>query len=272
MSVPGVLYNLNDKNVYSDNISPINQVAIQFLDSIEGTPYDFKVRLNRTIRPTMFVLNHFQVPNVVYNQASPYTIEELGQPDVTFSMPRQIYTFSNIAAALQTALNAASPSGATYTVTTNPVTLKVSITSTVPWRFKNVTFANSSYFQIGYNNKNPLDPLTLQLTHISPGTVSLPAVSSYIQVNIDNIGYPGSGCRPGARFTFIVPVSNISVQIGTYNNAERFVQAVYLQQGEVISTLHITLLDERGNLLGGGINDTGGNTFLTLGYLDSNGK
>lgn len=203
---------------------PVSQDEVHSLpvhiSSLQGfndnTAADFICELTSSVLVDELILDYISVPNTIPNLPDAIILRETAQPDVVTTPPRGIYTYTNAPALLSAWLTAASPSGSVYTVTIDPFTLAVTITSTItPFTLLDpatlqVTSRNRTLNALGWNNITVQAPPAPALVQVSPGAYNfLPIDTIYVQV----VELPQkSSDTQGISYTFVVPTTSISKQ------------------------------------------------------------
>lgn len=234
------------------DVDLLSTIAVSSRDAIfpNDTASKFTVAINPLITPRTVQLLACSVTINNYNLTDPITLEELGFPSVQVTLPPGIYNDSNIGAALQTALNAASPAGNVYTVTVDNTNLSITITAVgVTWRFINLTVNNDTYYALGCCPVAlpPLAAYSLSKTFggydLRPYDVLYLRISEFSQCNPTSVqGYPG------AVFTLsCATVNSGGVAIFTANSYDD----QYWINGNVvtISQLSVQITDRRGKVI-----------------------
>lgn len=219
-----------------------------------GTPSKWVAILDRSFFPDEIRLISFQCNNTVYNLEDPVVLEELGQPPLTLTFPPQIYTATNAAALIAAYLTLVSPSGATYTVTVNQDTLKVAITSTVQFRWLNLSPLNTTYYALGYNNVTPQPAQAFALTQTGAGSYDFLPVIGGILIRIKEMNNAPVGCN-SVPYTFLIPTSSVSRNVISYNANPSTAQVYKNSSGGAFASFSVELLQEDGRplRLNGGI-------------------
>ena len=250
-------------NTYS--VDSISTIAISSRDAIfpTDTASKFTVSISPLITPRTVQLLSCAITINNFNLTDPITLEENGFPSVQVTLPPAIYDDTNIAAALQVALNAASPAGNVYTVTLNPSNLTITITAVgVTWRFINLTVSNDTYYALGCcpTALPSLSPYSLSKTFgaydLRPYDVLYLRISEFTQSN--PVSTKGSA---GAVFTLSCSsVNSGGVAIFTVNSNDN---QYWINANVVtISQLSIQITDSRGRV----IPLRAGSTNILLGF------
>lgn len=109
------------------------KILINSFDALVGTDTDFFINLNGTFpeRFSQVCLRTLIMTNTLYNVDSTnntFVFQETGESSTTVTLTAGNYSITSMITALQTALDAASPNTRTYTITTNTITNKLTIT------------------------------------------------------------------------------------------------------------------------------------------------
>lgn len=198
------------------HISEVYKKALDISSKADqyGSANDFLAVLRNPIQPDELYLSRLVFPNNIYNMADAMILDEQGFPPVTFSLPPGVYTVNNIELALETALNLASPSGSIYNVTVDDITYKITVATTVPWRFGGVSIYNRSYQALGYNLNNLPVTQVYGLSQVSTGGYNFATPMGQIKVCIEELPPISSGTS-GVPFTFLCGTNSISSDIIT---------------------------------------------------------
>jgi hypothetical protein len=235
-----------------------------------STPYLFSCKLDKIAMFDEIYLSYLGFPTTVYNAGSAvngdsWILDEQGFPPVTLKLPQSFYTATNFPGDLQTFLNANSPGGLVYTVTLDPNTGRLTISTTSNFRFGDgttgVNILNDFYYSIGYNDVTGNIVVPYALSHTPNGTINLAPIRDALFVEISvlrNKGISNSNCS----YTFIVPEGSISRQIGTYSSGSGFRQLVKGDMNQSVSEFTVSITDSRGRY----IMASGGNTVLVLSF------
>lgn len=230
----------------------ISTIAVSSRDAIfpTDTASKFTVTITPLITPRSVQLLGCAVTINNFNLTDPITLEENGFPSVQVTLPPAIYDDTNIAAALQAALNAASPAGNVYTVTLNPSDLTITITAVgVTWRFINLTVSNNTYYALGCcpTALPALAPYSLSKVFgaydLRPYDVLYLRISEFSQYNPTSVqGYPG------AVFTLCCSsVNSGGLAVFTANSYDN---QYWINSNVVtINQLSVTITDSRGKVL-----------------------
>ena len=135
-------------------------------------------------------------------------LEETGFPVIPITLPPAIYNDSNLAAALQAALNAATLAGNVYTVTLDSTNYTITITAVgVTWRFVLVTNDNSTYYALGVATSRIPPVATPALSFIFGAYDLRPYDTIYVDIrNLQN-----SNITTGSdQFTFTLTCSSVN--------------------------------------------------------------
>lgn len=218
-----------------------------------GTPSKWVAILDRSFYPDEVRLISFTTNNSIYNLGDSIVLEELGQPPLTVTFPPYIYTATNAAALIAAYLTLVSPSGATYTVTVDQFTLKVTIASTVQYKFNNLSILNKTYYALGHNSVTPLPAQAFALSHVSPGAYDFLPVIGGILIRIREMNNAPVGCN-SVPYTFFIPNSSVSRNVIAYNANPSTAQVFKNTSGQAFSKFSVELLEEDGRplqILGG---------------------
>lgn len=230
-----------------------------------GTPSKFVCKLDRPFYPDDVHFRAFTMSNVIYNLRDAIVLDENGFPPVTATPPPGVYTGSNWPVLFSAWLTSISPSGSVYTAVLDSFTIKSTITTTVPWRFLNVTPRNSTYYAIGYN-RSVTEPLqAYALSQTSTGHFDFIPQRGNINIWIKEFtADPISDSY--SPYTFSVPSSSISTQTNSYSSNGQFPQTYKHTNGSRIDQLTVELINDGGFQLP----VQGGHTTLTLSFTCRN--
>lgn len=134
------------------NLDLRSTISLRSRDGIfaSDTASSFTNRLTIPVMPRIIQLLDVAITINNYTLRDPIYLEETGFPITLVTLPPNIYNDTNLAAALQASLNAASPAGNVYTVTLDTTTFSITITAVgVTWRFARVDSANATYYGLG---------------------------------------------------------------------------------------------------------------------------
>jgi endonuclease V-like protein UPF0215 family len=181
-------------------------------------------------------INNYNLQDVIY-------LEETGFPVIPFSLPPAIYNDTNIAAALQLAMNTVTLAGNVYTVTLNNVDYSITITAVgVTWRFVNVNTKNGTYYALGIAT-SAIPPLATPALSFTFGAYDLrPYDILYIDIN----GMVNGNINGGSRTaTFTLTCSSVnSGGIATYtaqsNDLQYWVNTMFQSFGQYTVTIRDT--------------------------------
>lgn len=230
----------------------LSNLSISSRDGIfaTDTASKFTVLINPLIVPRTVQLLECAITVNNFNLRDPITLEENGFPPVNVTLPAGIYNDANIAAALQTALNTASPAGNVYTVTVDSTNYTLTITAVgVTWRFINISVQNNTYYALGACTSvtPPLAPFSLSKVlgsyDFRPYDVLFLRIQEFSQTNIDSVqGYPGS--------TFVLTCQSVnSGGVATYSANSYDNQFWVNTQNVTLSQLSIQVTDKRGTVI-----------------------
>ena len=241
----------------------ITTVSIRSRDGIFPTDdaSNFTVSLTNPILFRTVQLLDASVTINNYNLRSSITLEETGFPPITITLPPAIYNDSNIAAALQTALNAATLAGNVYTVTIDTTNYTVRVVAVgVTWRFINVDSSNDTYYALGISPTR-IPPLATPALAFTFGAYDLrPYDIIYIDIEDMLNGNLSTGYRTA---TFTLTCTNVnSGGIATFQTNSDSNQFWVNTMGRVYGKLTITLRDSYGTRLP----LRGGSTNLLLSF------
>lgn len=188
----------------------LSTLSVRSRDGIVSTDSasNFTVRLTypihiRTMELSLaaITINNFTLQDTMY-------LVETGFPEIPFTLPPAIYNDSNIAAALQAALNAASLAGNVYTVTIDTTNLTLTVTAVgVTWRFGRVTNDNASYYGLGVATSR-VPPVATPALSFTFGAYDF---RPYDIIYIDVQGFPTSNVTSGSnQFTFTLTCASVN--------------------------------------------------------------
>lgn len=241
----------------------ISTLSVRSRDGIfpTDTASNFTVNLTNPILFRTVQLLDASVTINNYNLRSSITLEETGFPPITITLPPAIYNDSNIAADLQTALNAATLAGNVYTVTIDTTNYTVRIVAVgVTWRFINVDSSNDTYYALGVASSR-IPPLATPALAFTFGGYDLrPYDLIYIDIDDNSGGNLSSGNRT-ATFTLTCASVN-SGGIATYKTENDSHQYWVNTVEKTYARLHVTLRDS----YGAQIPLRAGSTTLLLGF------
>lgn len=236
-----------------------------------STPFLFNCKLDKIAYFDEVYLSFLSFPSTVFNAGSAsnddtWILDEQGFPPVTgLKLPQGFYVASTFASDVAAYLNSVSPGGLVYTVTLSPTTGRLTITTTSPFRFGDGTVGtnmlNEFYYSIGYNDVTGNIVRPYALSHTPNGTINLAPIRDALYIEISplrNKGISNSNCS----YTFIVPESTISRQIGSYSSNAGFRQLVKADMNSSIDSFRVSITDSRGKY----VEASGGNTCLILSF------
>lgn len=261
------------QKMYGDWARPANVISdrendwgLIHLNSLQGqpgsTPAKFRCKLSLPVSIDECFLIGFSCTNSIQNLRDAITLDEQGFGAVTAAPPRGFYTYSNLPTLFANFLNSISPSGATYTVSIDPFTYRVTITSTTNFRFNDVNGArNRTYYGIGYNLSVDDVILPYQLSHTGLGVLDLQAMVGNINIRIQEFFNTNvAGLNYG--YTYSLDANSVSTGY-QFHSSEGTNKQVFKNTGaQRFDYLNIELLNDKGELLP----FNGGHVSITLMY------
>ena len=186
-------------------------------------------------------------------------MEENGYATVNVVPPKEYYTPATLAAALAAALTAASPSGATYTVTwdanTGFYTISNStITFSLPWTTDAAAYPNNyMYSVLGFSWANPStggpDPDTpYAMSQTSTGTGVLGSAYYYLKINPIASTYKSTN-NIGGVFACVPVTGNAYDRIFWTNNLSYDQYQTFRTKGENYRAFQIQLTHSDGTIV-----------------------
>jgi len=194
-----------------------------------------------TLSLAAITINNFTLQDRIF-------LTETGFGQIPITLPPAIYNDTNIAAALQTALNAATLAGNVYTVTINTTNLTITVTAVgVTWRFEDVTNDNATYYGLGIATSR-FPPLAAPALSFTFGAYDLrPYDIIYVDMRNLNVNNITSGSD---QFTFTLTCASVNSGGVCIYTAESFAHQYWVNTTfATYGTLEIIIRDAYGHEL-----------------------
>lgn len=226
-----------------------NFAYLSSVDRESGTNSAFRVSLTRPISNLKTVtLESCTIPYTFWNvrTTSYVPLKEAGFPLANVYVPAAMYTPTSLATALSTAMTAASPSGATYTVVYDQATGKFTISNaTLGFELQFLSDFNSSNvnhfaFYLGWNN--PIVDTGFALSHTSNGIARLTEQYLVLKIFPIGTGYESSANLVGGSTFAMIPLTGNAFDQILYVNKSFYDQSTTLSvTGQDYKTFFIQL-------------------------------
>lgn len=245
------------------NLDLRSTISLRSRDGIfaTDTASNFTNRLTIPIMPRVIQLMDVAVTINNYTLRDTIYLEETGFPVTPVTLPPNIYSDANIAAALGAALTAASPAGNVYTVTVDTTTFSITITAVgVTWRFVQVDSSNATYYGLGVASSK-IPPIATPALSFTFGAYDFRPYD-ILYITIDEM--PNGNVTGGSdQFVFTLTCSSVnSGGIATYqlnNSDDQFWVNV---MRKTFGSMHVRILDSYGQV----IPLRGGSTSILLSF------
>lgn len=216
--------------------------VLRSADRVSGNSGDFKLKTENPIEPGLYRLQNAIIPNTIYNITAGYNdkfyFREGASTYRTATMPEGFYTSSNIAAAVQTQMNAVS-SG--YTVTLSTLTNRL-------------TIANASSFTINSTSDGSLPNSCAPLlgfgtsasssgTSITAGACINLAFPLSLLVEINQIATVRTMKNVPVYGTFLIPLKENSNDIVVFSNNADYESFLRIDSNTVNFDVKLRYLD-----------------------------
>ena len=216
-----------------------NTILINSKDRIVGTSNDFRIEIQQLKNVNKVELLSVSIPNTIYNVSTGNNtiIFNEGSSDLTAILNSGAYDIYELMTQLDTSMN--SVSTATYVSSYNPVTFRLTITSTVNFIVKN----SNILYTIGF-----LNHLTFNTVQTSDYAVRLQIPKNYF-IYISELGTDFSkstGSNRSSNFIITSQVNSTDIDFYFQNSHYNIVE---LYQKNTLTSLSISIFDEAGNLI-----------------------
>lgn len=221
-----------------------SHLVVQSSDRLTGTSCDFRVEIPTFARNGKVALLSASIPNTLYNiynvndTLSWYDYSE-GLHSTT--IPHGAYGMTDLIATLSEYMEAADPAH-TYTVSYNPVTMKIKIESSDQISL-GLSEGDALWKILGFTSGLTTYP---SYTHVGDSVLRLDH-PAYLLIDI---GLPAADVvvTNWTRANYIVPMENISQYVQVYNRSATFDQLQQYDLGAGVSTLNVRLMRPDGTL------------------------
>src|SRR5271170_6851014 len=223
-----------------------NHVLVNSQDRVVGTSSSFLFSFNRPLENCKYLeLLYASIPNTMYNittNNNNFTFND-GVTNQTATLTPGVYTQSNFLTALATAI-VATLTALTFTLTFDPIALKVTISATGAFTLLFGTGTNQIYAPLGYLQQDYGSATSRTADNVM--VLSLP---TNILVKISGLGnsYIASNTKD-ANVTFVIPVDVNSQDIIQFYRNDRYPQVVYIS-GQCYTQMYISLFDRDGQAI-----------------------
>lgn len=188
----------------------LSTISVRSRDAIvpTDTASNFTVRLTHPIHIRTMELSLASITINNYTLQETIYLEETGGPVIPVTLPPAIYNDTNLAAALQTALNAATLAGNVYTVTIDTTNYTITVTAVgVTWRFTRVSSDNATYYGLGVATSR-VPPIATPALSFTFGAYDL---RPYDIIYVDVQGFQNSNITSGSnQFTFTLTCASVN--------------------------------------------------------------
>ena len=215
-----------------------NRVLLRSRDRVAGTPSAAAFQLGRTYQnATEVELLHFSMSNTIYNVRSYSFIVRIGATLYTVTLPDGNYVAPAFFTQLQTAISAAT--GVPFTVTLDPVTLRLTIASAGVFDLLLSTAAPHVLVTIGFEEQD----------YVGANSYTAPRVYSLSQpdhliVRLPNLASSRLFSTQGSSGAYVVPISvNFGSQI-VFDSNSNFPQVLQLVNSSGIGNFVVEVIDD----------------------------
>ena len=221
-----------------------SHLVIQSADRLTGTSSDFRVEIPTFARNGKVALLSASIPNTLYNI---YSVNDTlswyddGEGLHSATLPHGGYGMTDLIAALSEVMEAADPAH-TYTISYNPVTMKIKVESSNEMSLA-LSEGELLWKVLGFTGTTTTFP---SYSHIADSVLRLDH-PAYLLIDI---GLPAADVvvTNWTRANYIVPMENISQYVQVYNRSSTFDQLQCYSLGAGVSTLNVRLMRPDGTL------------------------
>lgn len=217
-----------------------NRVLLRSRDRVAGTPSAAAFQLGRTYQNAVEVeLLHFSMSNTIYNVRGYSFVVRIGATPFTVTLPDGNYTAPAFFTQLQTAISAAT--GVPFTVTLDPVTVRLTIASAGVFDllFGTENTPEHVLVTIGFDQQDYLGANS----YVAPRVYSL-SQPDHIIIRLPNLASSRLFSTQGSSGAYVVPISvNFGSQI-VYDTSSNFPQVLQLVNSAGIGNFIVEVIDD----------------------------